>query len=91
MSGRIKYLANIYYKFNMVYSQTRRTSSIASITNQPNGGGSKKAGMPYQVGRISNSTVAFRMTSQKLSVLRLPATTTTRQSRPINVRPMNWN
>ena len=91
MSGRIKYLANIYYKFKMVYSQTRKTSSIASIMNQPNGGGSKKAGLPYQVGRSTNATVAFRMTSQNLSVLRLPATTTTRVSRPINVRPMNWN
>jgi hypothetical protein len=75
----------------MVYSQTRRTSSIASITNQPNGGGDKKAGLPYQVGRGSATSIAFHMTSQRLATLRLPMTSTTRQSRPINVRPMNWN
>lgn len=75
----------------MVYSQSRRTSSIASITNQPTGGGNKKAGLPHQVGRSSAVSIAFRMTSQTLSVLQIPATTTTRQSRPINVRPMNWN
>ena len=30
----------------MVYSQTKKTSSIASITNQNQGSGSKKAGLP---------------------------------------------
>jgi hypothetical protein len=74
----------------MVYSQSRRTSSIASITNQDTGGGNKKAGLPHQVGRTAAVSVAFNMTSQRLSVLQVPAKPTTRQSRPINVRPMNW-
>ena len=71
----------------MVYSQTTKTASIASITNQNQGGGSKKAGLPYQVGRESWSSIAMRGTSQRISVLKMPLTTTTSQSRPIGVRP----
>ena len=51
----------------MVYSQTKKTASIASITNQNQGGGNKKAGLPYLVGRESWSTVALKGTSQNLS------------------------
>lgn len=32
---------------------TKRTRSVSSIVNQSQGGGSKKAGFPYQVGRGS--------------------------------------
>jgi hypothetical protein len=67
----------------MVYSQTKRTSSISSITNQAQGGGNKKAGLPYQVGRDSWTSIAMHGTSQKLSILQMPMTTTVRQSRPI--------
>ena len=35
----------------MVLSGTKRTASIDSITNKPQGGGPNKAGLPYQVGR----------------------------------------
>lgn len=35
----------------MVLSTTKKTASMDSITNQNQGGGSKKAGLPYQVGR----------------------------------------
>jgi hypothetical protein len=73
----------------MVYSQTKRTASIASITNRPQGGGNKKAGFPYLVGRDSWTSIAFKGTSQKLSVLQMPLTSTTRQSRPIGVTPSN--
>lgn len=71
----------------MVYSQTKKTSSIASITNQNQGGGSKKAGLPYLIGRESWSSVALRNTSQRMSVLKMPLTTTVSQSRPVGVRP----
>ena len=37
----------------MVLSTTKRTSSVASIVNQNQGGGNKKAGFPYIVGRDS--------------------------------------
>jgi len=71
----------------MVYSQTKKTSSIASITNQNQGGGSKKAGLPYLIGRESWSSVALRNTSQRMSVLKMPLTTNVSQSRPVGVRP----
>ena len=71
----------------MVYSQTKKTSSIASITNQNQGGGSKKAGLPYLVGRESWSSIALKNTSQRMSVLKMPLVTTVSQSRPVSVRP----
>ncbi len=71
----------------MVYSQTKKTSSIASITNQNQGGGSKKAGLPYLVGRESWSSIALKNTSQRMSVLKMPLTSSVSQSRPVGVRP----
>ena len=53
----------------MVLSTTKKTASIASITNQNQGGGSKKAGLPYIIGRSSWSSIALKNTSQRLSVL----------------------
>ena len=73
----------------MVYSQTKRTGSVSSITNQAQGGGNKKAGFPYLVGRTASSSVAFDGTSQKLSILQMPLTTTVRPSRPVGVTPSN--
>ena len=70
----------------MVYSQTKRTASIASITNQNQGGGDKKAGLPYQVGRSSWTSIAFKGTSQRLSVLKMPLVTTVTQSRNVGSR-----
>jgi hypothetical protein len=43
----------------MVYSSSKRGQYAKSITNQAQGGGSKKAGFPYQVGRQSGSSVAI--------------------------------
>ena len=54
----------------MVHSQTKLTSSISSITNKKQGGGSKKAGLPYQVGRDSWASIMLHGTVQKLSALR---------------------
>jgi hypothetical protein len=56
-SRTIKYLVCILYK--MVLSGKKLTSSMSSITNQPTGGGSKKAGFPYSVGHNSWTTVYF--------------------------------
>ena len=70
-----------------MYSQTKKTSSIASITNQNQGGGSKKAGLPYLVGRESWSSIALKNTSQRMSVLKMPLTSSVSQSRPVGVRP----
>ena len=43
----------------MVYSQTKKTSSIASITNQNQGGGNNKPGLFPQFGRSSWTSVAY--------------------------------
>jgi hypothetical protein len=41
----------------MVLSTTKRTASVSSIVNQNQGGGEKKAGFPYQVGRSSWASI----------------------------------
>ena len=43
----------------MVLSTTKRTSSIASITNKNQGGGSKKAGLSPQIGKDSWTHSAY--------------------------------
>ena len=47
----------------MVLSGTKRTSSMSSIVNQNQGGGSKKAGFPYQIGRETWTSIAFGTTN----------------------------
>jgi len=71
----------------MVYSQTKRTSSIASITNQPQGGGCKKAGFPHTIGRDSWTSIYMRGTAQSLPTLQMTIYPNVSQSRPIGTRP----
>ena len=71
----------------MVYSQTKKTASIAIMTNQNQGGGNKKAGPPHLIARDSWTSIALNGTSQRLSVLKMPLVTTVSQSRPVSVRP----
>tara|TARA_Y200000002_G_scaffold50931_2_gene36776 strand:+ start:6538 stop:6765 length:228 start_codon:yes stop_codon:yes gene_type:complete len=71
----------------MVYSQTNKTASIASITNQNQGGGSKKAGLPHLIARDAFASIHLKNTSQRLSVLKMPLVSTVSQSRPIGTRP----
>lgn len=54
----------------MVYSGAKRGSQLHSYNNGDFGGGVTKAGLPYQVGRTSAVTYAFRQTSQNLTLLR---------------------
>ena len=56
----------------MVLSGSKRTTYMSSIVNQNSGGGPKKAGLPYQIGREASVSVAFRNTSQKLVFLQGP-------------------
>jgi len=37
----------------------KRARYVGSITNQNQGGGSKKAGFPYEIGRSSWTTISF--------------------------------
>lgn len=43
----------------VLMNSSNRARHISSITNQNQGGGSKKAGFPYQVGRSSWTGIAF--------------------------------
>jgi hypothetical protein len=43
----------------MVYSATKKTASIASVSNQYQGGGNNKPGLFPQVGRSSWTSVAY--------------------------------
>ena len=47
----------------MVLSTTKKTASIQSIVNQNQGGGDKKAGFPYQIGRIWGVSIALHTTA----------------------------
>jgi hypothetical protein len=46
----------------MVLSTTKRTANISSIVNQNQGGGHKKAGLPYIVGRESWGSMFLKNT-----------------------------
>ena len=56
--------------YRMVHSGAKRSSQMASYMNGDFGGGPSKAGLPYQVGRSSAVSFAFRQTSQNLTLLR---------------------
>ncbi|MGA1049241.1 MAG: hypothetical protein ACO3UU_14640 [Minisyncoccia bacterium] len=56
----------------MVLSGSKKTTHLASIVNQDTGGGSKKAGLPHQIGREASVSVAFRNTSSNLFFLQGP-------------------
>ena len=71
----------------MVYSQTKRTGSVASITNRASGGGDKKAGLAHVVGHSAASFVALRSSKQPLSTWQMPLTSTVRPSRPVSMTP----
>ena len=80
----------------MVLSTTKRTSSISSIVNRNQGGGPKKAGFPYIVGREAWTTTHFneRGTAQVLGKegaggfgLKFTKNPDVKQSRPTWVRP----
>lgn len=43
----------------MVYNKTKKTASIDSLKNKPTGGGEKKAGLPYQIGRDSWTNTVY--------------------------------
>jgi hypothetical protein len=82
----------------MVLSTTKRTAAIDSIVNRPQGGGPKKAGFPYLVGRETWTTIHFRErgTAQFLDSFKhpagglrynSPASLKMKFSRPVYIRP----
>ncbi len=57
----------------MVLSTTSRTSSISSIVNQSQGGGSKKAGLAPSA-RTSSTNIAFALRGYQKTVARMADT-----------------
>lgn len=82
----------------MVLSNASKNARYtSSITNQNQGGGSKKAGFPYQVGRSSWTSIAFgsadivtgRCCSLKKTQQMTFTQKNTNQSRPIGSTAVN--
>ena len=71
-----------------------RARYSSSIVNQNQGGGSKKAGFPYQVGRSTWSSVTFKTTSPtdgkccKLAKMQMNLFPLAKASRPIGSTAM---
>ena len=72
----------------MVLSTTKKAASIASITNQNSGGGSKKAGLPHLIARDAYASVHMKNTLQTMRLLKMPLVSTTRAVRPVSMRPL---
>lgn len=70
-----------------------RVTNYSSRLNQSQGGGSKKAGFPYIIGRSVSIHTAFseRGMIRPFSVFLMPLSSNVRQSRPISSRPMNFS
>lgn len=74
----------------MVLSATKIVSSSSSITNESSNGGNKKAGLPYQVGRSSYSSISMNGSTQNYTFLKTTANPNVKVSRPIGSNPMVW-
>ena len=60
----------------MVLSTTKRTASIDSLTNRPQGGGNKKAGLAPSVGLfVSSNPNLIRATNTQFGLRCIPNTT----------------
>ena len=75
----------------MVYlNSSSRSRNAGSLVNQSQGGGNKKAGFPYQIGRESYTSVIMNSTNPVYgscctlkSYMTMPFTTTRFQPRPV--------
>lgn len=70
---------------NMFSSSNRSQMGSNAITGQSQGGGSKKAGFPYIIGRDTNTKIAFKQSGglDNLTFLMKPINSTVNISRPI--------
>jgi len=66
----------------MVLSTTTKTASISSISNQDQGGGSKKAGLPKHL-RDSWTAIAFHGRTSYGTTITMPLVSTTNISKPV--------
>jgi hypothetical protein len=83
----------------MVLSATKRVSATASIANQDSMGGSKKAGLPHQVGKDAYAAIhlggvasnGVRFSGHGLAKVATAVYPWAKVSRPIGVSPMVWH
>ena len=74
---------------NMFRSSNRNRMGSNAIVDQNQGGGSKKAGFPYQIGRGWQTSIAFNMTNPvaghccKLTSFQMNMFPNARPSRPV--------
>jgi len=69
-----------------------------TVTNRPQGGGERKAGFPYMIGRDTNSSIAMGTTNAVVnnkccnlkSYQTMAWTSYTKPSRPVGVNPMAY-
>lgn len=55
----------------VLFNGSKNARNASSIINQKSGGGSKKAGTPYMIGRSTWSSVAFRVHHSNIPLLNL--------------------
>jgi hypothetical protein len=70
----------------VLMNASSKARHASSIVNQDTKGGNKKAGLPGLIGRTAGESIALHNTSQNLTLLRNPVTSTTKPSRPIGIR-----
>ena len=83
---------------NFMKSSNRSQISVSSaITNGPQGGGNKKAGFPYLVGRGQWTSIALQTNRNgvygcncPLKTLQFTSNPNVRPSRPIGIRPHSY-
>lgn len=81
-------------------NKSNRAGFVSSATvNQNQGGGDKKAGFPYIVGRTQWTNIAFQTNNNNkdgktcncsLKSLQFTANPNVKQSRPTQIRPINF-
>lgn len=70
----------------VLLNASSRSRNVASLIVKDQGGGEKKAGLPYIVGRTAPSSMFLARDAGgcELSSMKLPISTLINQSRPIN-------
>lgn len=69
----------------MVLSTTKKTASASSIANRNSGGGNSKAGLVPKTNASAAAAIAYRGTSSNYTLMKSPASSTSRSSYPIGM------
>ena len=78
----------IHILYTNMYANKGRNRNVASLQNQNQGGGEKKAGLPGTFGNSDWKTRFLAKTSQNYAVLKVPEVPTTNMSRTMGMSLM---